>query len=99
MEAAIKRRLYEELAISCPLKVLFKFHYQAQFDATGAENELCGDSRLALDQPRGVAAGIVGARNFTPRFEIEWTRIGRDHRAAVLALQSDLGLGSPAPVR
>lgn len=62
MEAAIKRRLYEELAISCPLKVLFKFHYQAQFDATGAENELCGDSRLALDQPRGVAAGIVGAR-------------------------------------
>jgi isopentenyl-diphosphate delta-isomerase len=41
MEAAIKRRLYEELGISCPLQFLFKFQYQAQFDATGAENELC----------------------------------------------------------
>ena len=25
----------------CPLQFLFKFQYQAQFDATGAENELC----------------------------------------------------------
>jgi len=41
MEAAIKRRLYEELGLSCPLQFLFKFKYQAQFGATGAENELC----------------------------------------------------------
>jgi isopentenyl-diphosphate delta-isomerase len=41
MEAAIKRRLSEELGISCPLKFLFKFRYQAQFDATGAEHEMC----------------------------------------------------------
>ena len=41
MEAAIKRRLYEELGLRCPLHFLFKFQYQAQFDATGAENELC----------------------------------------------------------
>jgi isopentenyl-diphosphate delta-isomerase len=41
MDSAIKRRLYEELGISCPLQFLFKFQYQAQFDATGAENELC----------------------------------------------------------
>jgi isopentenyl-diphosphate delta-isomerase len=41
MEAAVQRRLYEELGLRCPLHFLFKFQYQAQFDATGAENELC----------------------------------------------------------
>jgi isopentenyl-diphosphate delta-isomerase len=41
MEAAIHRRLYEELGLRCALHFLFKFQYQAQFDETGAENELC----------------------------------------------------------
>ncbi len=41
MEDAIHRRLDEELGIRCPLHYLFKFQYQAQFDETGAENELC----------------------------------------------------------
>jgi isopentenyl-diphosphate delta-isomerase len=41
METAIHRRLYEELGLSCPLRFLFKFQYQAQFDDTGAEQELC----------------------------------------------------------
>jgi isopentenyl-diphosphate delta-isomerase len=41
METAIHRRLREELGVSCPLQFLFKFRYQAQFDDSGAENELC----------------------------------------------------------
>jgi isopentenyl-diphosphate delta-isomerase len=41
MDAATQRRLDEELGISCPLQFLFKFQYQAQFDATGSEHELC----------------------------------------------------------
>ncbi len=41
MEGAIRRRLEEELGLRCPLHFLFKFQYQAQFDETGAENELC----------------------------------------------------------
>ena len=41
MEAATRRRLREELGIACPLQFLFKFQYQAQFDATGSEHELC----------------------------------------------------------
>jgi len=41
MQAATQRRLYEELGIRCPLQFLFKFQYHAQFDATGAEHELC----------------------------------------------------------
>ncbi len=41
MEFATGRRLYEEIGIRAPLRFLFKFQYQAQFDATGAEHELC----------------------------------------------------------
>jgi isopentenyl-diphosphate delta-isomerase len=41
METAVHRRLREELGVSCPLQFLFKFRYQAQFDDSGAENELC----------------------------------------------------------
>jgi len=41
IESAIYRRLDEELGLSCPLHFLFKFQYHAQFDAGGAENELC----------------------------------------------------------
>lgn len=61
MEAAIHRRLGEELGLSCPLRFLFKFRYQAQFDATGAEHELCSvfigrsDGPVKAD-PREVAA-------------------------------------------
>jgi isopentenyl-diphosphate Delta-isomerase len=42
MEKAIHRRLDEELGLQCLLQFLFKFEYQAQFDAEGAEHELCG---------------------------------------------------------
>jgi isopentenyl-diphosphate delta-isomerase len=41
MDIAIHRRLQEELGLSCEFSFLFKFQYQAQFDAEGAENELC----------------------------------------------------------
>jgi len=41
MEAATRRRLYEELGLSCPLQFLYKFQYQAQFESVGSEQELC----------------------------------------------------------
>ena len=41
MDVATRRRLWEELGIRSDLKFLFKFQYHAQFDATGAEHELC----------------------------------------------------------
>ena len=41
LQAAIHRRLYEELGLRCHLHFLFKFQYQAQFDAAAAEHELC----------------------------------------------------------
>jgi isopentenyl-diphosphate Delta-isomerase len=41
MEAAVDRRLREELGVRCRMQFLFKFQYHAQFDATSAEHELC----------------------------------------------------------
>ncbi len=117
MDTAIKRRLHEELGISCRLQFLFKFQYQAQFDEWGAENELCSvfigrcadPVRINRDEIlawRWISPAALqremsarGDREFTPWFMMEWARIWRDHRAAVLALQSDLGQGGPASLR
>ena len=105
MEAATRRRLLEELGLSCSLLFLFKFQYQAQFDANGAEHELCsvfiGRSRQPprIDEteicawrwigPEALMSEMsdAGARTFTPWFMLEWARIWRDHRSAVLSLQ------------
>jgi isopentenyl-diphosphate delta-isomerase len=67
MEEATKRRLYEELGISCPLHFLFKFQYQAQFGAEGAENELCSVfiARCA-DEIRINHNEILGSRWVAP---------------------------------
>jgi isopentenyl-diphosphate Delta-isomerase len=104
LEIATKRRLSEELGIDCPLLYLYKFQYQAQFDATGAENELCSvyvgatsedpvintaeinDWRWVSPQSLQDELATQGGRTFTPWFMLEWTRIWRDHRSAVLSL-------------
>jgi len=105
MEAAIHRRLMEELGLACPLHFLFKFQYQAQFDAAGAERELCSvfigrcNARVRVN-PEEIRAWrwtptaaleleMAGpeAAGFTPWFRLEWERIWREHRPAVLALQ------------
>jgi isopentenyl-diphosphate Delta-isomerase len=51
MEEATRRRLFEELGIRCDLEFLFKFQYHAQFDATGAEHELCSVFIGRSDEP------------------------------------------------
>lgn len=107
MEAAIHRRLYEELGLACPLHFLFKFQYQAQFDSVGAEHELCSvfigrssgpvsvDTREISDwrwvSAERLAEEMGGAERFTPWFTLEWERIWRDHRPALHALQSQRG--------
>jgi len=105
LESAARRRLREELGLSCPLQFLFKFRYQAQFDSAGAENELCSVFIGRTTEPvtinpaeikawrwispealHGEMAG-PGQGNFTPWFRIEWERVWREHRTAVLALE------------
>ncbi|GAB4183312.1 MAG: isopentenyl-diphosphate Delta-isomerase [Wenzhouxiangellaceae bacterium] len=41
MALATRRRLRQELGLSCELQYVYKFQYQAQYDETGAEHELC----------------------------------------------------------
>jgi isopentenyl-diphosphate delta-isomerase len=41
MEQAVSRRLVQELGFECPLQFLYKFKYQAQYGAVGAEHEYC----------------------------------------------------------
>ncbi len=41
LQSATRRRLAEELGLSCELSFLYKFQYQAQYGAHGSENELC----------------------------------------------------------
>lgn len=59
MEAAIHRRLHEELGLRCPLQFLFKFQYQAQFDAGGAEQELCSVFVGRTSDPVNVDPGEI----------------------------------------
>ncbi len=67
MDTAVHRRLYEELGVHCPLQFLFKFQYQAQWDAHGAENELCSVyiGRTA-ETVRADPAEIAGVRWVRP---------------------------------
>jgi isopentenyl-diphosphate delta-isomerase len=74
MEAATQRRLREELGISCVLRFLYKFRYQAQFDANGAEHELC--------------SVFVGRTHETPR--INTSEISAWRWISPKALQSEL---------
>jgi isopentenyl-diphosphate delta-isomerase len=66
MEVATRRRLMEELGIRCDLKFLFKFQYHAQFDADGAEHELC--------------SVYIGRSDETPRVDpdevLDWRWVG-----------------------
>ncbi len=105
IEVAIHRRLREELGIDCPLRFLFKFQYQAQFDAAAAERELCSvfiGRWIGRVHPNAaevhdwrwidtaaLQAELQGpeARTFTPWFRIEWERIWREHRPALLELR------------
>jgi isopentenyl-diphosphate delta-isomerase len=41
MDEAVSRRLLQELGFDCPLQFLYKFKYQAQYGAIGAEREYC----------------------------------------------------------
>ena len=67
MDTAIHRRLKQELGLACPLHFLFKFQYQAQFDADGAEHELCWVyAGRSGDQPKVNPNEISGLRWIAP---------------------------------
>ncbi len=92
IETAVHRRLHEELGLRCDLDFLFKFHYEAQFDADGGENEMCWVyvghtnqmprinrreiSDVCYIEPDALDRQMDdAAREFTPWFRLEWSRI------------------------
>jgi isopentenyl-diphosphate Delta-isomerase len=67
MEAAVRRRLREELGLSVTMKFLFKFEYQSQFDTYGAEHELCWVyAGCSGDPPRVNSHEIAAWRYLDP---------------------------------
>jgi len=64
MAEAVMRRLKQELGFACPLEYLYKFKYQAQFGAVGAEHELCSVYFGRYDGPVDVNVTEIAAWRF-----------------------------------
>jgi isopentenyl-diphosphate delta-isomerase len=68
MDSAIRRRLQEELGLRAELEFLFKFEYQVQYDAQGAEHELCWVyAGPSAGRPRANVHEIAAWRYVTPK--------------------------------
>ena len=61
MQEAVVRRLKQELGFECPLTFLYKFKYQAQFGAIGAEHEYCSVYYGHYDGPADVNVNEIAA--------------------------------------
>jgi len=72
MGTATQRRLREELGITCPLRFLFKFQYQAQFDATGSEHELCSVFIGTCSEPIVVDPNEISAWRWVDPAELQY---------------------------
>ena len=81
MPVATSRRLHDELNVRATLEFVYKFAYQAQFDADGAENELCHVfvGRIENDvQPNDheiAAIRYVSPANLLAELAVETARI------------------------
>ena len=68
MDSAIRRRLLEEFGLRAELEFLFKFHYQMQYDAEGAEHELCSVyAGRSAERPRENVNEIAAWRYVAPQ--------------------------------
>jgi isopentenyl-diphosphate delta-isomerase len=68
IEDAVTRRLQEELGLNAELEFVFKFQYQAQYDAQGAEHELCWVYAGRSDElPRANGHEIAAWRYVSPQ--------------------------------
>jgi isopentenyl-diphosphate delta-isomerase len=68
MDSAIRRRLKEELGLRAEMEFLFKFRYQTQYDAQGAEHELCWVyAGRSAERPHANVNEVGAWRYITPR--------------------------------
>lgn len=71
MDQAVARRLEQELGFTCPLEFLYKFKYQAQYGATGAEHEFCWVYFGRYDGPVDVNVNEIAAWRWLGVEELE----------------------------
>ena len=71
MQTAVSRRLFQELGFECPLEFLYKFKYQAQFGAIGAEHEYCWVYYGRYDGPVDVNVNEISAWRFVGVDDLE----------------------------
>lgn len=64
LATAVTRRLEQELGFTCPLEYLYKFKYQADFGAVGAEHELCSVYYGRYDGPVDANISEIAAWRF-----------------------------------
>jgi isopentenyl-diphosphate delta-isomerase len=68
MRIAVRRRLKEEFGMSAELQFLFKYRYQTQYDADGAEHELCWVyAGRSAERPLANVNEIAAWRYVTPQ--------------------------------
>jgi len=79
-EAAASRRLEEELGVSVPLELVFKYPYHASFGEEGSERELCSVfvGRLDAERLRPDPAEVMEWGWLSPREIEEALAGGRD---------------------
>jgi len=80
MAVATQRRLYQELGLRCDLDFVYKFQYHAQFDAAGAERELCWVYLGKTNHPVQVnKTEVAGWRFITPADLVQELHTHPDH--------------------
>jgi isopentenyl-diphosphate Delta-isomerase len=65
LEDALRRRLREELSLETPIRFLFKFRYQARYETSGAEHELCHVYAGLFTRQPAVNANEIAATTIT----------------------------------
>lgn len=71
MQEASERRIWEELGLKTQPKYLYKFEYQAQFDESGAEHELCWVYIGRCDGEPSVNANEISSWRFISAATLE----------------------------
>ncbi len=80
MEEAVTRRLLQELGFDCPLEFLYKFKYQAQYGAVGAEHEYCWVYYGRYDGPVDANVSEIAEWRFIGIGDLEAELLGSPER-------------------
>ncbi len=70
-ESAAERRMFEELGIKCKAEYKFKFHYRAEYNKEGSENEICAVLVCKTDEEIKENPNEISEINFLDISELD----------------------------